>query len=151
MDPSMFRWYSADMTQAEFFRFTPRSVFLYCGTVFLAFYIYARLMFIAPVSYWLMFIGPVSYWLLSSHQEKNNLIHTECSCAKLCRSLTIESFFKWSICVGVLLFFPTRLNLLFFSIKRFCVLLSEICLKTHKRPVIYFWTHYNKFLKICYK
>ncbi|PIO64259.1 NADH-ubiquinone oxidoreductase B15 subunit [Teladorsagia circumcincta] len=25
MDPAMFRWYSADMTQAEFFRITPRS------------------------------------------------------------------------------------------------------------------------------
>ncbi|GMT28475.1 hypothetical protein PFISCL1PPCAC_19772, partial [Pristionchus fissidentatus] len=46
MDPSMFRWYSADMSQAEFFRFTPRSVLLYCGAVFLSFYIYTRLMFI---------------------------------------------------------------------------------------------------------
>ncbi|CAB3407767.1 unnamed protein product [Caenorhabditis bovis] len=46
MDPAMFRWYSADMTQAEFFRFTPRSVFLYVGVVFAMFYIYTRLMFI---------------------------------------------------------------------------------------------------------
>ncbi|VDM55042.1 unnamed protein product [Angiostrongylus costaricensis] len=46
MDPAMFRWYSADMTQAEFFRLTPRSVFLYMGSVFLFFYIYTRLVFI---------------------------------------------------------------------------------------------------------
>ncbi|EYC33204.1 hypothetical protein Y032_0002g665 [Ancylostoma ceylanicum] len=46
MDPAMFRWYSADMTQAEFFRVTPRSVFLYVGTVLLIFYLYTRLVFI---------------------------------------------------------------------------------------------------------
>uniref|UniRef100_A0A1I7WNH7 NADH dehydrogenase [ubiquinone] 1 beta subcomplex subunit 4 n=1 Tax=Heterorhabditis bacteriophora TaxID=37862 RepID=A0A1I7WNH7_HETBA len=50
MDPAMFRWYSADMTQAEFFRFTPRSVFLYVGSVLVAFYIYTRLMFVSMVS-----------------------------------------------------------------------------------------------------
>lgn len=41
----MFRWYSADMTQAEFFRYTPRSVFLYIGGTLLVFYLYTRLMF----------------------------------------------------------------------------------------------------------
>ncbi|KHJ91882.1 NADH-ubiquinone oxidoreductase B15 subunit [Oesophagostomum dentatum] len=46
MDPAMFRWYSADMTQAEFFRVTPRSIFLYVGTVLLIFYLYTRLVFI---------------------------------------------------------------------------------------------------------
>ncbi|KAK6029338.1 tetratricopeptide repeat protein, partial [Ostertagia ostertagi] len=46
MDPSMFRWYSADMTQAEFFRFTPRSVFLYVGSVILIFYLYTRLVYV---------------------------------------------------------------------------------------------------------
>uniref|UniRef100_A0A915B165 NADH dehydrogenase [ubiquinone] 1 beta subcomplex subunit 4 n=1 Tax=Parascaris univalens TaxID=6257 RepID=A0A915B165_PARUN len=45
IDPAMFRWYAADMTQAEFFRFTPRSVFLYCGSLFLFFYLYCRLMY----------------------------------------------------------------------------------------------------------
>uniref|UniRef100_A0A7E4V7E5 NADH dehydrogenase [ubiquinone] 1 beta subcomplex subunit 4 n=1 Tax=Panagrellus redivivus TaxID=6233 RepID=A0A7E4V7E5_PANRE len=45
IDPAMFRWYSADMTQAEFFRYTPRSVFLYCGSVILAFYLFTRIMF----------------------------------------------------------------------------------------------------------
>uniref|UniRef100_A0A1I7ZB00 NADH dehydrogenase [ubiquinone] 1 beta subcomplex subunit 4 n=1 Tax=Steinernema glaseri TaxID=37863 RepID=A0A1I7ZB00_9BILA len=43
IDPAMFRWYSADMTQAEYFRFTPRSVFLYVGSVLLGFYVYTRL------------------------------------------------------------------------------------------------------------
>ncbi|VDO65174.1 unnamed protein product [Heligmosomoides polygyrus] len=46
MDPAMFRWYSADMTQAEFFRITPRSVFLYVGSVLLLFYIYTRIVYI---------------------------------------------------------------------------------------------------------
>ncbi|KJH51089.1 NADH-ubiquinone oxidoreductase B15 subunit [Dictyocaulus viviparus] len=47
MDPAMFRWYSANMTQAEFFRMTPRSVFLYSGAVILAFYLYTRLVYVA--------------------------------------------------------------------------------------------------------
>ncbi|XGW19660.1 hypothetical protein V3C99_003474 [Haemonchus contortus] len=46
MDPAMFRWYSADMTQAEFFRITPRSMFLYTGVVLLIFYLYVRIAFI---------------------------------------------------------------------------------------------------------
>ncbi|CAD5206199.1 unnamed protein product [Bursaphelenchus okinawaensis] len=41
--PSMFRWYSADMTQAEYFRLTPKSVLLYGGGVLLAFYLFFRL------------------------------------------------------------------------------------------------------------
>ncbi|MFH4983854.1 hypothetical protein AB6A40_010563 [Gnathostoma spinigerum] len=45
MDPAMFRWYAADMTQVEYFRFTPRSVFLYVGGVLLGFYLYTRLVF----------------------------------------------------------------------------------------------------------
>uniref|UniRef100_A0A0N4Z5K9 NADH dehydrogenase [ubiquinone] 1 beta subcomplex subunit 4 n=1 Tax=Parastrongyloides trichosuri TaxID=131310 RepID=A0A0N4Z5K9_PARTI len=43
MDPSMFRWYSADMNQAEYFRATPRTVFLYVGGTLLGFYLYTRL------------------------------------------------------------------------------------------------------------
>ncbi|TKR95162.1 hypothetical protein L596_009365 [Steinernema carpocapsae] len=43
IDPAMFRWYSADMTQAEHFRMTPRSVFLYVGGLLLGFYVYTRL------------------------------------------------------------------------------------------------------------
>uniref|UniRef100_A0AC35TN39 NADH dehydrogenase [ubiquinone] 1 beta subcomplex subunit 4 n=1 Tax=Rhabditophanes sp. KR3021 TaxID=114890 RepID=A0AC35TN39_9BILA len=43
MCPSMFRWYSADMNQAEFMRVTPRTVFLYVGSVFIGFYLYTRL------------------------------------------------------------------------------------------------------------
>ncbi|CAJ0944095.1 unnamed protein product, partial [Mesorhabditis belari] len=46
MDPAMFRWYSADMTQAEFFRATPRSIFLYMGGIFLAFYLYSRILYV---------------------------------------------------------------------------------------------------------
>lgn len=42
MCPAMFRWYSADMNQVEFFRLTPRSVFLYVGSTCLAFYLYTR-------------------------------------------------------------------------------------------------------------
>ncbi|KAE9556311.1 hypothetical protein FO519_000494 [Halicephalobus sp. NKZ332] len=47
IDPSMFRWYSADMTQAEFFRYTPRSVFLYVGAVMVLFYLYVRVSFVS--------------------------------------------------------------------------------------------------------
>uniref|UniRef100_A0A0K0DVQ3 NADH dehydrogenase [ubiquinone] 1 beta subcomplex subunit 4 n=1 Tax=Strongyloides stercoralis TaxID=6248 RepID=A0A0K0DVQ3_STRER len=42
MCPSMFRWYSADMNQVEHFRLTPRSVFLYVGSVFFGLYLYTR-------------------------------------------------------------------------------------------------------------
>uniref|UniRef100_A0A914YXF4 NADH dehydrogenase [ubiquinone] 1 beta subcomplex subunit 4 n=1 Tax=Panagrolaimus superbus TaxID=310955 RepID=A0A914YXF4_9BILA len=45
IDPAMFRWYSADMTQSEHFRITPRSVFLYVGFIFAAFWLYVRLVF----------------------------------------------------------------------------------------------------------
>uniref|UniRef100_A0AC34QMW7 NADH dehydrogenase [ubiquinone] 1 beta subcomplex subunit 4 n=1 Tax=Panagrolaimus sp. JU765 TaxID=591449 RepID=A0AC34QMW7_9BILA len=45
MDPAMFRWYSADMTQSEFFRYTPRSMFLYVGSLLLVFYLYLRVAF----------------------------------------------------------------------------------------------------------
>ncbi|KAI6203540.1 Complex I-B15 [Aphelenchoides besseyi] len=43
MDPAMFRWYAADMTQAEYFRYTPKSVLLYVGGTILAFYVYTRI------------------------------------------------------------------------------------------------------------
>jgi len=43
MDPALFRWYSADMTQVEFFRYTPRTLFLYVGGVLLIFYVYTRM------------------------------------------------------------------------------------------------------------
>lgn len=45
MDPAMFRWYAADMMQYEYFRYTPRSVFLYAGSFLFLFYLAARLMF----------------------------------------------------------------------------------------------------------
>ena len=48
MDPAMFRWYSADMCQAEYFRATPRSVFLYVGIGFFLMAVYVRLVFIQP-------------------------------------------------------------------------------------------------------
>uniref|UniRef100_A0A914V7X2 NADH dehydrogenase [ubiquinone] 1 beta subcomplex subunit 4 n=1 Tax=Plectus sambesii TaxID=2011161 RepID=A0A914V7X2_9BILA len=42
MDPAMFRWYAADMTQAEHFRYTPRTVFLVLGGIYVAMLIYCR-------------------------------------------------------------------------------------------------------------
>lgn len=42
MDPALFRWYAADMTQAEFFRVTPRTVFLYIGGLILGIYLVFR-------------------------------------------------------------------------------------------------------------
>uniref|UniRef100_A0A915PVM8 NADH dehydrogenase [ubiquinone] 1 beta subcomplex subunit 4 n=1 Tax=Setaria digitata TaxID=48799 RepID=A0A915PVM8_9BILA len=45
IDPAVFRWYSANAMQYEFFRYTPRSVFLYAGSFFLVFYILVRMMF----------------------------------------------------------------------------------------------------------
>ncbi|KAI6182280.1 Complex I-B15 [Aphelenchoides bicaudatus] len=44
MDPAVFRWYSADMNQVEFFRYTPRSIFLYVGSCLLIFYAYTRIL-----------------------------------------------------------------------------------------------------------
>jgi hypothetical protein len=59
MDPAVFRWYSAglllwllkvyysislDMTQVEFFRYTPRTIFLYVGASLLFFYAYTRIL-----------------------------------------------------------------------------------------------------------
>ncbi|CAD5208932.1 unnamed protein product [Bursaphelenchus xylophilus] len=41
--PSMFRWYSADMTQAEFFHNSPKSVLLYVGGFLLGFYLFFRM------------------------------------------------------------------------------------------------------------
>lgn len=43
MDPSIFRWYSADMTQSEYFRYTPKSVFLYFAGFLVGFYLFFRL------------------------------------------------------------------------------------------------------------
>lgn len=88
MDPAMFRWYAADMTQAEFFRVTPRSVFLYVGTVLLIFYLYTRLVFIPIVSSallnqdckWNNLTVNIHYLLLvlasSSDLEQSNFLFT---------------------------------------------------------------------------
>jgi len=43
MDPAMFRWYSSEMTNVEFFRATPRSVCLYLGGLLFGFYLSLRL------------------------------------------------------------------------------------------------------------
>ncbi|VDK87618.1 unnamed protein product [Litomosoides sigmodontis] len=45
IDPAVFRWYSATTMQYEFFRYTPRSVFLYAGSFVFIFYILVRIMF----------------------------------------------------------------------------------------------------------
>ncbi|VIO95270.1 conserved hypothetical protein [Brugia malayi] len=45
IDPAVFRWYSANAMQYEFFRYTPRSVFLYAGSFVVVFYILIRIMF----------------------------------------------------------------------------------------------------------
>ncbi|VDN07713.1 unnamed protein product [Thelazia callipaeda] len=45
IDPAVFRWYSANAMQYEFFRYTPRSVFLYAGGFIFVFYVLARIMF----------------------------------------------------------------------------------------------------------
>jgi len=43
MDPAMFRWYAADMTQVEHFRWTPKTVFMYIGVVAALVAIYFKL------------------------------------------------------------------------------------------------------------
>ncbi|KAH7728695.1 Protein NUO-6 [Aphelenchoides avenae] len=43
MDPALFRWYAANMTQAEYFRYTPRTIFLYFGGIMLFMYLYTRI------------------------------------------------------------------------------------------------------------
>ncbi|VDO61841.1 unnamed protein product, partial [Onchocerca flexuosa] len=45
IDPAVFRWYSANAMQYEFFRYTPRSVFLYAGSFLFVFYVLVRMMF----------------------------------------------------------------------------------------------------------
>uniref|UniRef100_A0A915EMH0 NADH dehydrogenase [ubiquinone] 1 beta subcomplex subunit 4 n=1 Tax=Ditylenchus dipsaci TaxID=166011 RepID=A0A915EMH0_9BILA len=42
-DPAMFRWYAADMTQAEYFRYTPRTVFLWFAAIVVGVYLYLRI------------------------------------------------------------------------------------------------------------
>ena len=51
MDPALFRWYAASMTQPEYFRFTPRTVFLYFGGIMLVMYMYTRICLTGNVSY----------------------------------------------------------------------------------------------------
>uniref|UniRef100_A0A6V7YAD8 NADH dehydrogenase [ubiquinone] 1 beta subcomplex subunit 4 n=1 Tax=Meloidogyne enterolobii TaxID=390850 RepID=A0A6V7YAD8_MELEN len=43
LDPAMFRWYAADMTQMEYMRLTPRSLFMYAGITMLAFWLITKL------------------------------------------------------------------------------------------------------------
>uniref|UniRef100_A0A1I8BQA6 NADH dehydrogenase [ubiquinone] 1 beta subcomplex subunit 4 n=1 Tax=Meloidogyne hapla TaxID=6305 RepID=A0A1I8BQA6_MELHA len=43
LDPAMFRWYAADMTQTEYFRLTPRTVFIYAGLAYLFFWVIVKL------------------------------------------------------------------------------------------------------------
>lgn len=47
----MFRFYAAETSQTEFFRVTPKSVFLYLGGCLLGIYIYARLAFTPTVDF----------------------------------------------------------------------------------------------------
>lgn len=49
MDPAMFRWYAADMTQNEFMRFQPRSFFLYIGLSMAVIWFYVKIMFVSAV------------------------------------------------------------------------------------------------------
>lgn len=50
IDPAVFRWYSANAMQYEFFRYTPRSIFLYAGSFIFVFYILVRYMYKVEVS-----------------------------------------------------------------------------------------------------
>uniref|UniRef100_A0A914HTB3 NADH dehydrogenase [ubiquinone] 1 beta subcomplex subunit 4 n=1 Tax=Globodera rostochiensis TaxID=31243 RepID=A0A914HTB3_GLORO len=47
VDPAMFRWYAADMTQSEFFRQTPRAWFLYAGSTVLFVWLYTKICIIS--------------------------------------------------------------------------------------------------------
>lgn len=39
----MFRWYAADLTQVEYMRMTPKSVFLYAGITYLVFWLVVKI------------------------------------------------------------------------------------------------------------
>jgi len=45
----MFRWYAADMTQMEYMRLTPRSLFIYAGITMLSFWLITKLAVIGMV------------------------------------------------------------------------------------------------------
>ena len=61
MDPAMFRWYAADLTQAEYMRNTPRSFFIYIGSFILVMYMIVKVGIISAVcTFYIQISGSLS-------------------------------------------------------------------------------------------